>query len=198
MNWAIDDPDVSYVALDNIAGGFRATSHLIEAGHTQIACIYSHDFLPSFHRYRGYRKALEKYGIEYEQRFDKAMTILRWYETDEANKMTYTLVKELLELGEERPSAIFFNNDEFFLHGYPAIREAGLKIPDDISVVGYDDTDIARMAEVPLTSVIHPKLQMGKWAAELLFEHIEQGEQYIPRHIMIPPTIAVRDSVKVL
>ncbi len=192
MDWAINDPDVSYVSLDDVEGGFRATSYLIEAGHRRIACIYPDDHIPGIQRYQGYRNALETYGIKYDSRFDKPSTILRWNEGDEICMR----MKELISLGDDRPSAVFFFNDAAALRGYAVIREAGLKIPDDISVIGFDDSEMAALADVPLTSVIHPKYRIGKWAAEILFEHIGQKDQRFPKHMLINPTIAVRDSVK--
>ena len=106
------------------------------------------------------------------------------------------LVQELIDLGDHRPTAVFFLNDDAALQGYPAIRNAGLNIPDDISVIGFDDTDLAVRAEVPLTTMIHPKYQLGKWAAEILFEHIEHHGP--PWQMILNPAIAVRDSVKAL
>ena len=192
MDWVIDDPEVSYVSLDDVAGGFRATSYLIEAGHRGIACVYPRDNIPGPRRYTGYRKALEKYGVEYDSRLDKPVESLKLNVAD----YIYTLTKSLFNLGEDRPSAIFFYNDRSALSGYAAIRDAGLKIPDDISVVGYDDSELALLADVPLTSVIHPKYQTGKLAADILFDQIEHQGQNMPRQMIINPTLAIRDSVR--
>jgi GntR family transcriptional regulator of arabinose operon len=194
MDWVIDDPDVSYVSLDDVAGGFRATSYLIEAGHRRIACVYPSDNIPGPRRYRGYRKALEKFGVTYDERLDKPVESLKLNVAD----YIYTLTKSLVNLGEDRPTAIFFYNDRSALSGYAAIRDAGLKIPDDISVVGYDDSELAILADVPLTSVIHPKYQSGKLAADILFDQIEHQGQNMPRQMIINPTLAIRDSVKTL
>jgi DNA-binding LacI/PurR family transcriptional regulator len=94
------------------------------------------------------------------------------------------------------PSAVFFFNDDFVFWALPAIREAGLNVPDDVSLVGYDDTDFAALPEIQLTSVIHPKYQMGKWAAEMLFDQLEHKGPRIPRQTIISPTLAIRNSVK--
>jgi GntR family transcriptional regulator of arabinose operon len=195
MGWALDESHLSYVSLDDVEAGFRATSYLIEAGHRRIACIYPDDHIPGLQRYQGYRKALETYGIEHDPRFDKSGSIFKRTQTEH---IIYTLTKELLELGDDRPSALFFFNDKWALRGYVAIREAGLKIPDDISVMGFDDFEFAALAEVPLTTVVHPQNQIGKWAAEILFDEIKHKGQRIPRQIIIKPTIAIRDSVTFL
>jgi GntR family transcriptional regulator of arabinose operon len=105
-------------------------------------------------------------------------------------------VRELLAIQQERPTAIFFFNDDGALHGYDAVREAGLKVPDDISVVGFDDCELALRATVPLTTMIHPKYQLGKWAAEILFHQIEHGGHTTPNQMILNPRIVVRDSVR--
>ena len=192
MDWWFDDPDISCVAVDDVEGGFRAASYLVKAGHRRIACFYPHDKLPGIRRYHGYKKALEQYGIEYENRFAKSTTSFQW---DEAETIP-RLVQEVLELGEHKPTAIFVFNDDGALRAYSAIREAGLSVPDDISLIGFDNSEQAASAEVPLTTLNHPKHHVGTWAAEILFEHIEAGAQYNPRKILITPTIVERNSVK--
>lgn len=195
IDWVIDDPDISFVSINDIEGGFRATKYLIEAGHKRIACVYPNDHIPGIQRYRGYRKALEAYNIEFDSTLDKPGTIFKWNDAAYA----YGLVKELITLGEKRPSAIFFFNDSVALHGYQAIRDAGLSIPDDISIVGFDDSEIGAVADVPLTSMGHPKYQIGRWAAEILFEDIQHKGSKLPtKQMIINPTMVVRDSVKPL
>jgi GntR family transcriptional regulator of arabinose operon len=194
MDWVLDDPNVSYVSPDDVEGGFRATSHLIEAGHRRVACICPNDNVPGIKRYQGYRKALETYGIDYDSRLEKSTPILQWNTPGHIAM----LMRELLDLGNDRPTAVFFYNDDGALQGCDAIRNAGMIIPDDISVIGFDDSEFASRAEVPMTTMIHPKYQLGKWAAEILFEQIEHNGQIPPRQMILNPTVAVRDSVKSL
>lgn len=194
MSWVFDDPDISYVSLDDIEGGFRATSYLINAGHTRIAYVYPRDHAPALHRYQGYRQALEVHGLTYDRSLDCSSTIFEWNTADYA----YLLTKELLASPHKRPTAIFYFNDDGAFRGYAAIRDAGLNIPDDISVMGYDDADLAVRTEVPLTTVIHPKYRIGKWATDILFEQIERKDRQIPWQMLIHPTPAIRDSVKIL
>jgi GntR family transcriptional regulator of arabinose operon len=192
MDWTLNDPEISYVSLDDFEGGFRATSYLVEAGHTRIAFAHPNDTIPALRRYEGYKRALAGHGIPYNSRFDASITIAEWNEPHRISM----LVKELLEPGKERPTAIFFFNDDGALQGYDAIREIGLRVPDDISVVGFDDSEMAARAEVSLTTMIHPKYQLGKWAAELLFNQIEGGGHSTPNQVILNPRIAVRKSVK--
>ncbi len=195
MDWVIEDPAVSYVSINDIQGGFAATEYLIQAGHTRIGCIYPKDHIPSIQRHRGYRSALEQHNIEYDPDLVKTLTVARW---DEEHAHVGSLVNELLESGEKKPSAIFFFNDEAALAGYTAIRGAGLTIPDDMSVMGFDDSELVAVPEISLTTVIHPKYLLGKWAADMLLEEIESETPIPPRQMLINPLIAVRKSVKVL
>ena len=192
MDWAIDDSELSYVAPNDLDGGFKATQYLIKAGHKRIACLYPHDHIPALQRYKGYRKALETYGIEHDSRLEKSITVHRWHEIEQIHAM----VQELLALGTQGPSAMFFFNDEAALRGYGAIRQAGFKIPDDISMIGFDDSELALLADVPLTSVAHPKYDLGKWAAEILFDAIENTGQRTTKHLLLNSNITVRKSVK--
>ena len=194
LDWEINEPQMSYVSIDDVEGGFRATSFLLEAGHRRIACVYPNDHVPGLQRYQGYQEALEMQNIKPEPKLEKAGTILKWNDPE----YIPTLMQDLLDLGADRPTAIFFFNDFAALRGYAAIRDAGLKIPDDISVIGFDDSEMGAFSEIPLTSVIHPKYQIGKLAAEILFEHLDQKDKRIPRQMIINPTIAIRQSVKII
>jgi GntR family transcriptional regulator of arabinose operon len=180
------------VSLDDIEGGFRATTYLTEAGHRRIAHVYPNDTLPALKRYEGYRKALNLHNIEYDRRLDKSFTIAEWNTPNSIQR----LIVELIGLGDQRPTAIFFFNDDGALQGFDALRQAGLQVPEDCSIVGFDDSEMAARAEVPLTTMIHPKYQLGKWAAELLFNQIEGGVHSTPNQIILNPRIAVRKSVK--
>ena len=194
MNWSIDELDLSYVSMNDFEGGFKAVNYLLEAGHRRIACVYPSDKIPAQQRYQGYRKALENYNVRYDSRLDKATIGIKW---DEPGHIE-TLTRELLDLGEHRPTALFFFNDDAALRAYDVIRSAGLQIPDDISIMGYDDFEFSARVDVPLTTVIHPNYQIGKWAAEILFDEIENQNNTPPRHTILKPIIAERRSVKLL
>lgn len=199
MDWIIDDMEMSYVSPNDIEGGYRATRYLIEAGHKRIAIVGPYDTIPGFKRYQGYLRALDFFGLERDPRLEKLMTIRRWNENgqmDLATSHIVELVDELLALGKDRPTAIFFYNDEGSFHGYMAIRRAGLSIPDDVSIIGFDDSEFATLTEVPLTSVIHPKYDLGKWSAEVLFDKLKNNGSSPATQMVFNPTIAVRRSVK--
>ena len=196
LNWVIQDSDASFVSVNDFEGGLRATEYLLESGHTRIACVYPDDHVPGLQRYKGYRKALKNHGIDYISELDQAGTIFKWNDPDYASM----LVKGLLSLDEtQRPTAIFFFNDSAALQGYQAIREAGLQVPNDISVIGFDDSELGAVSDPPLTSMSHPKYQIGKWAAEFLFEKIQhKGPNSPAKQMILNPTIVLRDSVRTI
>lgn len=195
MGWVFENSGLSCVSLDDMEGGFRATTYLIEHGHRRIGCIYPSNHTPGLLRYQGYRKALEAHGIPFDSRFGKSSQSTS---RQPPPQLAYFLTQDVLALGDERPTAIFFFNDYAAMQGYAAIRDAGLRIPDDVSVIGYDDSYLAASADVPLTSVVHPKDKIGKWAAEMLLEHLEAQDRRTPRQMILHPSIAVRKSVKAL
>ena len=195
MGWIFENSGLSCISLDDLEGGFRATTYLIEHGHRRIACIYPSNHEPGILRYQGYRKALETHDIPCDSRFEKSSKSMS---RQTHPHPAYLLTQDLLTMGDERPTAIFFFNDYAAMQGYAAIRDAGLHIPDDMSVIGYDDSYLATMADVPLTSVVHPKNEIGKWAADMLLKQLETHGRNTPRQMILHPSIAVRDSVRTL
>ena len=194
MDWAVDDCPFSYVSLDDYEGGFLATDYLIKSGHKRIAYLYPDDKLPAIQRYRGHRSALEKNGITHLEHLDKRTTGLAWDTEGEIER----LVEKLLSENKNPPTAICFYNDAAAIRGCKAIRAAKKRVPLDISVVGYDDADFSAFIDVPLTTVIHPKFQIGKWAAEILFDEIENYPHSVKRKMIMKPSLIKRNSVKVL
>jgi LacI family transcriptional regulator len=153
------------VVPSEIAGGQSAARHLIEHGHRRIATITGEPWMQAAQdRLKGYRRALATADIP----FDPELVI----EGDWSASAGYAATVKLLAL-KDRPTAIFCQNDRTAIGCYEALKEAGLHIPEDISVVGYDDEEIARHLFPPLTTLILPHLAMGQWA-------IEQMEA--PRH----------------
>ena len=192
MDWAIDELDLSFVSIDDQRGGFLATNYLIDAGHRRIPYVYPSDKIPAMKRHEGYRRALHEAHIDYDRRLDKPTITARW---DEPGHIA-SLMKELLALGEARPTAVFFFNDDGALHAYDGVREAGLRVPDDISIIGFDNSEVAARADVPLTSIEHSKYHIGRWAAETLLDEIEHPGGLPLRQLYMKPSVVERDSVK--
>ncbi|WP_407654390.1 LacI family DNA-binding transcriptional regulator [Bradyrhizobium prioriisuperbiae] len=148
------------VIPSEIAGGQRVTHHLVEHGHRRIATITGEPWMQAAQeRLAGYRRALATADIP----FDPDLVV----EGDWSASAGYAATRKLLSLNE-RPSAIFCQNDRTAIGCYEALKEAGLRIPHDISVVGYDDEEISRHLFPALTTAILPHLAMGQWAIEQL------------------------------
>jgi LacI family transcriptional regulator len=158
-------PELVSVGATNWAGGLAATEHLLGLGHRRIAAIAGpEDYLCSRARIDGYRSALERAGI----RFDRALV----KHGDFQHEGGFLRGGELLDL-VDRPTAIFAGSDQQALGVYEAARQRGLRIPQDLSVVGFDDLPVARWVSPPLTTVRQPLSEMGRVAAQMLGELIE-------------------------
>jgi LacI family transcriptional regulator len=173
------------VVPSEIAGGQTATEHLIRNGHTRIGTIVGEAHMSAAQdRLKGYRRALATADIP----FDPELVM----DGNWSASAGYDATVKLLAL-KRRPTAIFCQNDRMAIGCYEALKEAGLRIPEDISVVGYDDEEISRHLHPRLTTSILPHRAMGQWA-------IEQLESRHPRRERYPITklecaLVERDSV---
>jgi LacI family transcriptional regulator len=179
--------DCSQVLIDNEHGAFAATQFLIQNGHQRIGFISDDVERLSFKlRFDGYKKALKYNDIS----FDKNLIMIGGKEKG------YEHVKKLLQL-ENRPTAIFTSNDINAINGYKAIQEQNLKIPDDVSIIGFDDIDLARYATPSLTTIRVYKEELGSIGVRTLLQMIH-GENKTPITTIIPTRLIERDSVKQL
>jgi LacI family transcriptional regulator len=157
------DAEGAYPSIvpDDEQGGHDATSLLLGHGHRRIGLVNNIEDIPAARlRLAGYRRALEEAGVEPDPRLIVA--------GDVGASTGYDLTRELLTL-DEPPTAIFSFNDRFALGVYRAISEMGLRIPDDISVVGFDNEDVIAAGVFPgLTTFELPHRAMGRWAVEKL------------------------------
>lgn len=174
------DKTIDSVVIDNVNAAFDAVSHLIRTGHKRIAIAMGRLKLPLYaDRLKGYRMALERYGIPY----DEDLVV---HETN-GTKSHYRLIRDLLDSGI-KPDAIFATSDPKAIVVMRAVHDAGLSIPGDISVMGFDNVDISSMLEPPLSTVSQPLYEMGALAAKKLINQIRRKEEtgHLP-----PPTVDV-------
>ena len=192
MDNFIEKLECSYVKLDDVLGGYLATEYLIKLGHKRIGCIYLNTYQQGINRHRGYKEALGKYNLEYDEE------LVKTYEAGvpRIGNSIQLLVNELLALEERRPTAIFFYNDEITYYGYNTIRERELRVPDDISIVGFDNCKIAIPSSLRLTTVEHPKYKLGKKAAEVLFQQIENKGNMNIQQVILKPTLIIGNSCR--
>jgi LacI family transcriptional regulator len=173
------------VGATNWAGGLAATEHLLSFRHRRIAAIAGpEDYLCSRARIDGYRSALERAGLE----FDPALV----RHGDFYHEGGFRRGVELLDL-PDRPTAIFAGSDQQALGVYEAARQQGLRIPQDLSVVGFDDLPVARWVSPPLTTVRQPLAEMGRAAAQMLGEIIED-RPLRSRRVELSTELIMRES----
>jgi LacI family transcriptional regulator len=180
------DAEELTVNSNDYEGARLATQHLIDLGHTRIAHIYGWTEVPTTEpRIRGYRDALNENGIEINEGFLLCGDFVR----DQGR----IAMSQLLALGDDRPTAVFCCNDASAHGAVDAIRDAGLCVPGDISVVGYDDTGYATLIEPPLTTVNMYSEQIGSRAAKLLIAAVE-GREVSERQPVLSVSLSVRRS----
>ncbi|KMO87063.1 transcriptional regulator [Megasphaera cerevisiae DSM 20462] len=174
----------STVCIDNFKASYMAIEYLLTLGHHQIACISGPLGLKTNNdRLQGYTAALKKYGIAY----DSGLI----YEGDFHYQSGYDAVPVLLP---KKPSAILCLNDMMAYGAMKALKEQGIIVPQEISVMGFDDIFFSQITEVPLTTIRQPAYQMGAKAAELLLQEIAG---HIPaQHVVFEPAIKIRKSTR--
>ncbi|MFJ9711660.1 LacI family DNA-binding transcriptional regulator [Streptomyces sp. NPDC101234] len=177
--------DVPFVGATNWSGGRAATRHLADLGHRRIAMIGGpEDQLCCSARLDGYRSALRSAGLA----ADPELVV----HADLTREDGLTAARTLLDL-PERPTAIFASNDLQALGVYQAAREVGLRIPADLSVVGFDDLPVVAWVDPPLTTVHQPLTEMAVAATELALT-LGRGEQAPQVGLEIATTLTVRSS----
>lgn len=176
----------SYVAIDNIRGAKAATTHLIRRGYKPIYYFgVPADKITNDDRYTGYRAALIEHQIEPQE---------QWVQMgDYIERTGYTLVKELLSRNEI-PRSVFAMNDQIALGVIQGVREAGLRIPEDIAVVGFDNIPMAAFPEIQLTTISQPKSILGRTAVEILYRQIQTAPEIKPERILLPTQMIIRKS----
>lgn len=158
------------IKVDNIEGALIATRHLLGLGYPSVAMIDGQlRSVPARLRFEGYKKALAEHNISFQERYFVACDFAD--EADGFNKEAgYAAMKKLLDLGEDRPRAVFVSSDIQALGAIEAIKETGLSIPKDIAVVGFDDIELAHF--VGLTTMRQPIKEIGRLAVQRLMERV--------------------------
>lgn len=175
--------DVSYIDVDNINGAFIAVSHLIRLGYQRIATITGvATRTVSIDRKEGYIKALSERG----RNIDESLIV----EGDFTEAGGYYAMMKLLP---QKPDAVFAASDIMAIGAMRAVREAGLRVPEDIAFVGFDDLPLATLPEPRLTTIRQPVYQFGVKAVEILLDLIENGIEP-PRRIIMDTELIIRNS----
>lgn len=183
-----DVPNVHSISLSDFEGGLLATKHLLELGHESIAMIKGKPYrVLSYQRFDGYKQALKDYGVNFDS--DYVIEV----EPTEDHQPGYEAMRQLLAL-KRPPTAVFIHNDVLALGAMHAVQEAGLSIPKDISIVGYDDISSAVYFSPPLTTVKMAKHELGREAGRIVLEHIQSVKKVSFQKISLPVELIVRAS----
>lgn len=177
--------DVDCVLVDNKLGAAQATAHLLAAGARRIACITGPRRVSTANeRLAGYEEALRAAG----QGVDPKLVIRE----DFRPRGGYDAIQRLCG-GAGRPDAVFVANNLMTVGALRALRDLGLRVPEDVRVVGFDDAPWAALVQPPLTVVSQPAYEIGRIAADLLFEKREDPGRE-PREVLLVPELIVRES----
>lgn len=185
INEKYPDLDCPSIRLDDDEGGMLAADHVLELGHRRVAGFFKTDDHQGVRRMKGFLKACRKHRI------DAADAAIVRYSTEDRDRKPQEALRRLMQSAEP-PTAIVCYNDQLAVSLLDVVRELGLRVPDDLSIVGYDDSFLATATETKLTSVAHPKSALGEQAALLLLERLEEGAE--PRSKLYAPTLVVRRS----
>lgn len=183
----LPDSGIASVDVDNVGGAEMAVQHLLGLGHRQIGMITNApvDYTGSADRLAGYRRALQEASIEFDERLIRTGNF--------TPQSGFAAMRSLLEIASP-PSAVFAGSDTVALGAYQAIRERGLRIPEDVSVIGFDDVPSAEAIEPPLTTVRLPAYAIGWAAVELVIQLIENPSEVTETRIELETELVVRRS----
>ncbi|EGR0891457.1 substrate-binding domain-containing protein [Vibrio cholerae] len=196
-------PDIPIVVMDwgpilfasdkiqdnSLQGGYMAAKHLIECGHKEIGCITGPLIRHQAQmRYEGYKRALAEAGI--------AINPDWIVESDFECEGGYQAFEKLYQRGK-LPSALFVSNDMMAMGVIQAASQRGLRVPDDLSLIGYDDVHIAKFMTPALTTIHQPKYRLGKAAIDTLLYRLENLDT-TAQVVQLEPTLVVRNSVRKL
>lgn len=177
---------VDYIVLDNFSGGYMATEHLYKLGHRQIGIIAgSLNTSTAVERTEGVKKSLTDYGVKVDPNL-----IL---ECNFSKELAYHGTKKFLSM-KTPPTAIFAENDYMALGVREAILDSGLKIPENIALIGFDDIALTALKGVEITTVSQKKYEMGSLAVKILIDKIKNETTSTVNQIVLEPELVIRNS----
>lgn len=182
MDWAPFEGGGDIIQDNALLGGELATQHLIDSGYTRIACIAGpQDKTTARMRLEGFHNAMEKSGLD----------VLPGYVVhgDFEFQGGYNGMIELLAL-ETPPQAVFTSNDAMAVGVYHALYQAGLQIPQDVAVMGYDDIELARYLSPPLSTIHQPKDELGELAIDTLIHRLSDPDASQQTLVLTPELVA--------
>lgn len=191
-HWGISSKSLSTVTLDDIYGGRLAARYLLKKGHRKIGYIYKEDIQAGDDRYKGLKAELEEAGFPLQEKYRYSYDDL---DEEENGLQGYILTKKLMEENDDPPTAIFYFNDNIAIQGYRALSDMNINVPEEVSILGFDDHSHASIVSPPMTTFSHPKYDLGRWVAKILIDEIENESRALPMKLVFEPKIIERASV---
>ena len=184
--------DVSCVDVDNVASAVRAVEFLMGQGHRRIAFLGGDpEVTSSRQREQGYRQALSSAALA----ADGGLILPGRYSSESGHQRTLRLMQNLASQDfEEAPTALFCANDEIAVGAMSALSDLGLRVPEDVSIIGFDDSSAASAVRPALTTIRQPFQELARHAVELLLAQI-QNRDIVEERILLPTSLVVRDTV---
>ncbi len=177
---------------DNVEGAYKATQHLLALGHRCIGVIVGKRALPTMAgRVQGYKNALSEFSVP----FTEALVMDSAVDADVGVEGGYSMTRRLLQQ-QDRPSALLVMNNLLVVGTLKALKEAQLQIPQDLSLITWDDFELAEHLTPPLTLVDQPTYTMGSLAAEQLMKAVMQNMKLEPLEVVLKPRLIVRESTR--
>jgi LacI family transcriptional regulator len=177
----------NFVGVNDEQVGYLATRHLIENGYERIAHIHGPELSPGIQRFAGYRKALAE--------FNRPLLPHYIVHSGEKDSEGYDAMKKLIAL-DPRPDAVFAFNDPVAIAALKAILHSGLRVPQEIALIGVGNFRHADLLRVPLSTVDQANTAIGEQAAKLVLKLIESKTQPAPKSILLDPALVIRESSK--
>ncbi|WP_404330149.1 GntR family transcriptional regulator [Mesobacillus maritimus] len=195
INAAYDELEPISVVLDDEKGGYIQTEHLIGLGHRNILGFFKTDDLQGLKRMKGYLKA------QRENRVPINPKSIVTYTTDDKVSKPVEVLENIIKESTEIPTGIVCYNDQLAMKLIDVLRQNNLRVPDDISIIGFDDSFFADISEVKLTTVRHPKSELGEVAAKKIIELIKNKNNQNANDknyesFLFEPVIVHRSSTK--
>jgi LacI family transcriptional regulator len=178
----------SSIEVDNVRGGFLAAKHLIEAGYKKLAFIGgSESSFSNSERQVGFKLALNKYKLK----VDESLMLSGSFKSKSGYDNLLKLIKS-----DNIPDAVFAGNDLIALGILHCAQEQGLRVPEDLGIIGFDDIPYADLPQVQLTTIAQPKYQMGKYAIELLLKELNDKTKREIKRIILEPELIIRKTTR--
>jgi LacI family transcriptional regulator len=181
----------NFVGIDDVAAGRMATNHLIDIGCRRIAHIRGRENSTGVNRYEGYRQALKARGLEYNRDFVINRKRVDTHSIEEGAEAMRLLLER-----NPRPDGVFCYNDPLAIGAMTTILDAGLRIPDDIALIGCGNLHYDNCLRVPLSSVDQHSEEIGKRAGELVLSIVEAKRRPLPTRFILDPALVVRASTQ--